>query len=337
MTDTTDSKCKRDECTSSVFYENGNVNVTCAAGKKSQTTLTSVKIIISAGAGPGDNTQANERLADIFKDQIDFDISLARSGAEVIELARKAASEPYKVIVAAGGDGTVNAVAAAVIDSNKILGVLPLGTLNHFARDLGIPSDLQQAAYTIIAGHTIQVDAAEVNNRIFLNNSSLGLYPMIVREREKHQRLGFRKWPAFIWATIQALRRNPFLDVRLRVNDELLERTTPFVFVGNNEYAMDLFNIGFRNRLDKGELSIYITHGASRLKLIGLALRAVVGRLRNDKDFLALRSDEVTIQTARKRVRVAFDGEIEVMEAPLQYRVRSRALRVIIPKEVKAG
>ena len=294
--------------------------------------MTSVKIIISAGAGPGDNTKATERLADIFKDQIDIDISLARSGAEVIELARKAAREPYQIIVAAGGDGTVNSVAAAVIDSDKILGVLPLGTLNHFARDLGIPSDLEQAVRTIIAGHTIEVDAAEVNNRIFVNNSSLGLYPMIVREREKRQRLGFGKWPAFVWATIQALRRNPFLDVRLRVNGELLDRTTPFVFVGNNEYAMDLFNIGLRNRLDRGELSIYITHGTSRLKLIGLALRAVVGRLRNDKDFLALRSDEVKIQTARKRVRVAFDGEIEVMEAPLQYRIRSRALRVIVPK-----
>ena len=307
-------------------------------GKNSETTLTSVKIIISAGAGLGDNTKAAERLADIFKeDQIDIDISLAQSGAEVIELAREAAREPYRVIVAAGGDGTVNSVAAAVIDSDKILGVLPLGTLNHFARDLGIPSDLQQAARTILAGHTIEVDAAEVNNRIFLNNSSLGLYPMIVREREKRQRLGSGKWPAFVWATIQALRRNPFLDVRLRVNDELLDRTTPFVFVGNNEYAMDLFNIGVRNRLDRGELSIYITHGTSRLKLIGLALRAIVGQLRNDKDFLALRSDEVKIQTSRKRVRVAFDGEIEVMEAPLHYRVRSRALRVIVPEDVKAG
>ena len=307
-------------------------------GKNSQTTLTSVKIIMSAGAGPGDNTKAAERLAGIFKvDKIDIDISLAQSGAEVIELAREAARGPYNVIVAAGGDGTVNSVAAAVIDSDKILGVLPLGTLNHFAKDVGIPTDLQEAVRTIIAGHTIEVDAAEVNDRIFLNNSSLGLYPMIVREREKHQRLGFQKWPAFFWATIQALRRNPFLDVQLRVNGERLDRTTPFVFVGNNEYAMDLFNIGARNRLDRGELSIYITHGTSRLKLIGLALRAVVGRLRNDKDFLALRSDEVKIQTARKRVRVAFDGEIEVMQAPLHYRVRSRALRVIVPEDVKAG
>lgn len=298
--------------------------------------MSSFKIIISASAGSGDNTKAAELLTGLFKEaQIDVDISLAQSGAEVTELARAAARDSYNVIVAAGGDGTVSSVAAAVIDSDKILGVLPLGTLNHFARDLGIPADLQQAARTLIAGHAIEVDAAEVNNRIFLNNSSLGLYPIIVREREKRQRLGFRKWPAFVWATIQALRRNPFLDVRLRIKGELLDRTTPFVFVGNNEYAMDLFNIGVRDRLDRGELSIYITHGTSRLKLIGLALRAVVGRLRNDKDFLALRSDEVKIQTARKRVRVAFDGEIDVMEAPLHYRVRSRALRVIVPKDVK--
>jgi len=295
--------------------------------------LSAVKIIISAGAGPGDNAKAAQQLAGIFKEaQVNADISVAQSGAEVTELATKATTEPYKIIVAAGGDGTVNAVAASVINSDKILGVLPLGTLNHFAKDLGIPTDLQQAARTIIAGHTINVDAAAVNDRIFLNNSSLGLYPMIVREREKRQRLGSGKWPAFVWATIQALRRNPFLDVRLRVNGALLDRITPFVFIGNNEYAMDLFNIGARERLDRGELSIYITHGTSRWKLIALALRAVVGRLRNDKDFLALRSDEVKIHTSRKRVRVAFDGEIEVMSAPLQYRVLSRALRVIVPE-----
>ena|SRR5215213_6254871 len=292
-----------------------------------------LKIIISAGAGPGDNTQAAERLAQIFKeDQIQVDISLAQSGDEVTELAQEAVRGAYNVIVAAGGDGTVNSVAAAVIDSDKILGILPLGTLNHFARDLGIPFDLDAAAQTIIAGHTTEVDVAEVNGRTFLNNSSLGLYPMIVREREKRERLGFQKWPAFFWATIQALRRYPFLDVRLRVNNALLDRTTPFVFVGNNEYAMDLFNVGVRERLDRGVLSIYITHRTGRLRLIGLALRAVFGRLRNDKDFVALRSNQVKIQTPHQRLRVAFDGEIEVMKPPLQYRVRSRALRVIVPK-----
>jgi YegS/Rv2252/BmrU family lipid kinase len=298
--------------------------------------MTPLKIIISSGAGPSDNTEAAERLAEIFKEhQIAADISLAQSGDELTELARAAARGPYRVIVAGGGDGTINSVAAEVLDTGKILGVLPLGTLNHFAKDLGIPVELEPAARTIIAGHTTEVDVAEVNDRIFLNNSSLGLYPMIVREREKRQRLGSGKWPAFIWATIQAFRRYPLLDVRLRVNDELLDLTTPFVFVGNNEYAMDSFNIGARDRLDKGVLSIYITHRTSRLKLITLALRAVIGGLRNDKDFLELRSNEVKIQTAHKRLRVAFDGEIEVMKPPLEYQVRSRALRVIVPKDTE--
>src|SRR5829696_8806490 len=252
--------------------------------------LTPIKIIISAGAGAvaaaGDNDKLCERLAPIFDaNQIDADMSLAPSGAEVIQLAQDAARGPYKVIVAAGGDGTISSVAAAAVDSGKILGVLPLGTLNHFARDLKIPFDLEAAANTIVAGHTTEVDVAEVNNRIFLNNSSLGLYPIIVREREKRERLGFRKWPAFVWAMIQAFRRYPFLDVRLRVNDELLDRTTPFVFVGNNEYAMDLFNVGVRERLDRGVLSIYITHRTGRLKLINLALRAVVDACATTKTF----------------------------------------------------
>jgi YegS/Rv2252/BmrU family lipid kinase len=299
--------------------------------------LTPVKIIISAAAGTGDNIRVCERLVPIFNQNgIDIDISLAQSGAEVTELARDAASGPYKVIVAGGGDGTINSVASAVIDSDKILGVLPLGTLNHFARDLRIPSDLEAAAHTIVAGHTAEVDVAEVNNRIFLNNSSLGLYPIIVREREKRQRLGLSKWPAFVWAVVQALRRYPFLDVRLRAGDEFVDRTTPFVFIGNNEYAMDSFNIGLRDRLDGGLLSIYLTDRKSRFGLISLALRAVFGRLRNDKDFLAITSNQVNIETHHKRLRVAFDGEIDVMATPLQYRLRTRALRVIVPKEAEA-
>ena len=298
--------------------------------------LTPVKIIISASAG-STNNDSGERLAQIFREQrIEADMSLATSGTELTELARDAARDSYKTIVAGGGDGTVNAVASEIIDSDKILGVLPLGTLNHFARDVGIPFELEGAARTIIDGHTIAVDAGQVNERIFLNNSSLGLYPIIVREREKRQRLGLGKWPAFVWATIQALRRYPFLDVTVRVDDKWIRRETPFVFVGNNEYVMDLFNVGVRERLDRGVLSIYVTHRTGRLRLIGLALRAVLGRLSEDKDFLALQSSQVKIHTAHKRLRVAFDGEITVMEPPLDYRIRPRALRVIVPADTRA-
>jgi YegS/Rv2252/BmrU family lipid kinase len=297
--------------------------------------LTPVKIIISASAGSG-NDDTGERLVQIFQEhQVAVDMSVAESGAELTDLARDAARGPHKTIVAAGGDGTVNSVATELVDSGKTLGVLPLGTLNHFARDLRIPFELEAAVRTIVEGHTTEVDVAAVNDRVFLNNSSLGLYPIIVREREKRQRLGLGKWPAFVWATIQALRRYPFLDVRLRVDGEWLDRTTPFVFVGNNEYVMDLFNIGVRERLDRGVLTIYITHRTSRLRLMGLALRAVLGRLREDKDFLELHSSEVKIHTAHKRLRVALDGEITIMQPPLDYRVRSRALRVIVPKDAE--
>ncbi|HEX2270365.1 MAG TPA: diacylglycerol kinase family protein [Pyrinomonadaceae bacterium] len=301
-------------------------------------SLSPLKIIISANARlVAANGNLREILTRTFDDHhVDIDLSIARNGDELTELAREAVRGPFKTIVAGGGDGTVSSVAGEVINSDKALGVLPLGTLNHFAKDLRIPLDLAAAAATIVAGHTTEVDVAEVNNRIFLNNSSLGLYPIIVREREKRERLGFKKWPAFVWAIIQAFRRYPFLDVRVHLNDEYIDRTTPFVFVGNNEYVMSLLNIGWRDRLDKGMLSIYITHRTSRLKLIGLAMRAVIGRLSQDKDFLALSSDEVKIETRHKRLRVAFDGEIDVMQPPLHYRIRSRALRVVVPETAVA-
>ena len=157
-------------------------------------SLTPVKIIISASAGVSarDDDKLRELLARIFtENRVDADISFAHNGTELMELAREAAGGRYQAIVAGGGDGTVSSVAALVVDSDKALGVLPLGTLNHFARDMRIPFDVEAAAKTIVAGHTTEVDVAEVNDRIFLNNSSLGLYPIIVREREKRQRLGF--------------------------------------------------------------------------------------------------------------------------------------------------
>jgi diacylglycerol kinase family enzyme len=217
------------------------------------------------------------------------------------------------------------------VGSEKTLGVLPLGTLNHFARDLKIPNDLEHAAHAIVSGHTVSVDVGEVNGRIFLNNSSLGLYPTIVREREKQQKLGSGKWPAFIWAAVTAFRRYPFLDVRLSVDGKEFHRRTPFVFVGNNEYVMESLNIGLRDCLDRGQLSLYIAHRTGRWGLVRLALRALLGRLREEKDFLAMCTPEVKIETRRKRLRVAYDGEVDVMETPFHYRVRPGALRVIVP------
>lgn len=296
-------------------------------------TVRSIKVIINAHSGVNDKEEARQQLTKIFAaSEVVSDISLADSGDEVNRLAAEAAKGDWRVVMAGGGDGTINTVAAHLLGTDKILSVLPLGTLNHFAKDLQIPIDLEGAAGIAISGVPITVDVGEVEGRIFLNNSSLGLYPSIVHEREKKQSLGSGKWPAFVWAAITAFRRYPFLQVRLEAGGRKFDLKTPFVFLGNNEYLMEKFDIGARARLDRGVLSCYVTNRTGRWGLVRLALRALLGHLREEKDFLALLTEEITIKTRHKRLRVALDGEVELMQAPLRYRSRPGALRVMAPR-----
>jgi diacylglycerol kinase family enzyme len=300
-----------------------------------------VEVIVNPAAGYGDKEALCARLAAAFAAEgVRARVLLVDAGASLTELAQRAAEGPARVVVAGGGDGTISAVAAALVGTDKTFGVLPLGTLNHFAKDLRIPLDLEAAVRTIAAGRVVAVDVGEVNGRVFLNNSSLGLYPHIVRQREKTQRRqGYSKWLAFAWAVVVVFKRYPFLRVRLSADGRELYRSTPFVFIGNNEYEMDGFNVGARSCLDAGRLSLYVTHKAGRGRLVLLALRALFGRLRAAKDFDSLCAREVWIETRRKhkRVRVAADGEFTIMQSPLHYRVRPAALRVLVPEERDEG
>ncbi|MEK6281238.1 MAG: diacylglycerol kinase family protein [Acidobacteriota bacterium] len=292
-----------------------------------------IEVVINAGSGADDKEDVLRRLAEMFATtNAEVRISVARSGPEVVDLAKRAAQSDAEVIVAGGGDGTINSVAAAVIDAEKTLGILPFGTMNHLAKDLQIPLDLEGAVKTILEGKVTSIDTGEVNGHIFLNNSSLGLYPSIVRERQKQQRLGWGKWPAFVWAALSVLRRYPFLHVRLSVDGKDFSTRTPFVFIGNNEYEMETLNIGSRSCLDAGKLSLYVTNRIGRLGLIRLALHALFGGLRQEKDFLAMCSKEIWIDTKHNRLRVALDGEVMTIYPPLHYRVRPRALCVMVPK-----
>ena len=295
---------------------------------------TSIEVIINAASGAAEKEKTRERLLEIFSAKaVKARISLANSGEELAALARSAADGECETVVGGGGDGTINTVASALVGRDKTLGVLPLGTLNHFAKDLNIPLDLESAALTIIAGNSIQVDIGEVNGQFFINNSSLGLYPSIVREREKQQRLGSSKWAAFVWAGITVLRRYPFLNVRLSAEGTEFVSRTPFVFIGNNEYEMESFNVGARACLNAGRLSLYIMHRTGRLGLIRLAFRALFGGLRKERDFVALCSEEIWIETKHRRLRVAMDGEVTVMQPPLHYRVHPLALRVLVAQQ----
>src|SRR5215210_6103779 len=295
-----------------------------------------VEVIINAGAGgSGDGEAARAVEAAFSACGVSARVSVAHDGAEVTELARRALSNGARAIVAGGGDGTVGSVAGELVGTGRPFGVLPLGTLNHFAKDLRIPLALEEAARNVCEGRAVAVDVGEVNGHVFVNNSSLGLYPRIVRRREKLQeREGSGKWSAFMRASLAVLRRYPFMNVRLDADGKEIARKTPFVFVGNNEYQVENLQMGARSCLDAGRLSLYVAHRTGRLGLLRLALSALLGRLREAHDFDALCAREIWVETRRpKRIPVATDGEVNVLSTPLHYRIRPGALKVIVPKE----
>jgi diacylglycerol kinase family enzyme len=291
-----------------------------------------VTCILNCKAGSQDPAHAQsviERLAAEHGRQVR--VVMCGAGEDLGALARQA-REAGDAVVAGGGDGTISAVAAALVDSDTPLGVLPLGTLNHFAKDLHIPLDLEDAASTLFTGAEARVDVGEVNGRVFLNNSSVGLYPQIVRKREQQQRQGRSKWTAFAHATAHILRRGVTMHVSLEDDREgawLLD--TPFVFIGNNLYQATGLEIGTRARLDCGTLWLCTAPHASRAKLLGLALRALLGRI-SAADLARREVKEVQIRTLRRHLHVATDGEVSIMRTPLRYHIRPGALRVIVPR-----
>ena len=293
-----------------------------------------IEVIINSGSGSVLGEETSKSLRDRFIAYgVPANVHLARDGGEIERLAKHAV-EDADIVVAGGGDGTISTVAQEVARTGKTLGVLPLGTLNNFSKDLQIPQTLSDAVHTIASGEIKVIDLAEVNGRTFINNSSIGLYPRIVLRREEQQRLGRGKWNAAFWAALQMFRLSPFLKVRIELNGQSFLRKTPFVFVGNNEYEMDLYNIGRRLALDDGELSVYFLHRGGRLGVTLLLLHTLLGGLRQWKDFEEVSTDKVTIQTRRKSLYVALDGEVRKMPTPLQYRILPRALKVIVPNSV---
>ena len=300
--------------------------------------MSEVVVILNCRAGSQAAENVSDRVSAVFRAAgIDAELIVAGQGVDVGDAAKGAIEGGATMVVAGGGDGTINAVASAVVGTGATLGVLPLGTLNHFARDLSIPMDLEAALRNLVEGRDATIDAGEVNGRVFINNSSLGLYPNLVHHREQQQmRLGRSKWAALFWSALLMLRRYPLLRVRIVVEGKELTAKTPLVFIGNNEYVMSGLDIGIRERLDSGSLSLYMPRLQGRFGLLRIALRALFKKQRRADDFVALHAREFTIETTKKLVRVATDGEVAVSSTPLQYRIRAAALKVRVPIRVPA-
>ena len=292
-------------------------------------------VLLNASAGGGTKEAVPAQLSEgLAKLGATAHIEVARDGAHLCQLARQAAAGRDEIVVAGGGDGTVSAVASALAGTDKVLGVLPLGTLNHFAKDLGIPTALDTAIANLVQGERIKVDVGKVNGDVFINNSSIGLYPEIVQRRNKEQQKFNRsKWPAMVKAFFGALREYRFLRARVWAKGHEFSHTTPFVFVGNNPYDFDGFGLGGRPKLNTGTLCCWIAKGTRPLGILRLGARALFGMLRGARDIESHCAPQFDVATQHRKVRVALDGETKWMEVPLRYESWQGALSVITPRK----
>jgi diacylglycerol kinase family enzyme len=247
-----------------------------------------------------------------------------------LDLQPNGPKQHEKVLVVAGGDGTISAVAGVLAGTGTPLGILPLGTLNHFAKDLGLPLEVDAAAGIIASGKSREVDVAELNGSVFVNNSSVGLYPFMVERRNAHQhRLGVGKLLATLPALFETLGGASWHRLDIAAAGERQRIRTPCVFVGNNSYEVDLKALASRTRLDRGELDIHIVRQQSRLGVLLLPIKIALGIVNPQRDVETFQSTDLEIVSRRRRsLSVSLDGEVVRMETPLRYRSRPGALRV---------
>lgn len=292
-----------------------------------------IAIVLNSGSGSGREPTDPEALRAKFAAHgLAADVFRCEAGGSIADLLGAAIKADPACLVAAGGDGTVNAVAAVALEHDLPIGVLPLGTLNHFARDLDIPDDVDAAIEAIAAGHERRVDVATANDWLFLNNASLGLYATIVVDRERQQRrLGRGKWSALLRATLQALREPHAFEVAIEADGRALRRKTPFVFIGNNDYIVQGPEAGHRARLDDGLLSVYVLHPRTAAGLLWLALRTLLRGTSGARDLDAFAAREIEVRASGARLPFARDGEVDDIDTPVRFAVRPAALRVLAP------
>ena len=292
-----------------------------------------VSVLLNRGGGAlAADPKLPQRVEEALKGAgLDIDVELL-SGGDCEVRARAVAERGDALLIVGGGDGTISAAASAVVGTETVLGVLPLGTLNHFARDLGIPTDLDEAAKLIAGGKDRRVDVAEMNDRIFINNSAIGLYPLMVRDRDiQRKKLGRSKRLAMLVASLRTLARFNHERLTLTVNDQQAMIDTPLLFVGNNDYRLDIGAAGERESLDDGQLFVLVMRKKTRRGLIAASIRALFDRARRD-DMVTLEAVErLRVDSHRSSLAVSLDGEVVRSEPPVDYRIRKQALRVIAP------
>ncbi|HEX7191805.1 MAG TPA: diacylglycerol kinase family protein [Thermoanaerobaculia bacterium] len=288
-------------------------------------------IFVNDGSGSRMPVEESHALADAAREQ-GMEVVAIRPGVDIIQTIRKQLGEQRRLFIAAGGDGTVHHVMQPLVNSGASLAVLPIGTYNHFAKDLDIPLDWRAALDVAVNGETRQIDVARVNERYFINNLSIGLYPELVAKREARGR-DYPRWKARLFAAFTTLRHYPHVSINIESEHHQEVIRTHVFMVSNNSY--DLSRIGIdapRPTLTEGRLAIYWLPHLSRWALMKFAAHYLAGRVSQAPGFRSFRTQRVKVQTRHSRLHVGVDGELFTLSTPLTITSVPQSLLVKVAK-----
>lgn len=262
-----------------------------------------------------------------------LDVIELKEGVDVPKVMRKAMAGGQRLFVAAGGDGTVNCVVQLLVEHPEAeLAVVPVGTYNHFARDLRIPLDWKEALDVALQGEARRVDAVKINDQFFVNNISIGLYPEMVAHREKRGR-HYPRWKARLFAIYKTLQRFPHVTLKIETNHHQEVLRTHVFMVSNNSY--DLSQIGVeasRGTLEEGKISVYWLPHIRRIALMKFVANYLAGRVHTTPGFRSFRNTKLKVASSRPTIKVGVDGELVTFKTPLQITSVPQSLTVRVPK-----
>ena len=290
-------------------------------------------VIMNRNSGAGDKAALRQEMETAFTSagwKVEF-ILVGRH--DLHSQTRQIIAQAPGALVVAGGDGTINAVAAPCLEANRPMGIVPAGTFNYIARNLQVPIEVSQAVSVIINGAVRRVDVGEMNGRIFLNNAGFGLYVTMIEQRERDKRrFGRRRLVAFLSGVRCLLSTHPLYAVELVADGQSRHYLTTTLFFGCNALQLKDYNVAAAECLQHQKLAVLSLQLRSRWEIARAAWAALTGRLDQADTTEAFCASTVRMQTRRRRaLRVVIDGEIVLLRPPLDVRFRPGALQVFAP------
>jgi len=294
-----------------------------------------VAVVMNTHAGGlvgGSPDEMARRIEQLFTDAGTQARVVVAEGPNLEEAIRRFRDSDVDAVVVAGGDGSVVTAAKALAGSGKPLGVLPMGTFNLFARDLQVPLDLEKAVPALAGGHVQQVDTAEVNGKLFLSNSVMGLMPSLVDARES---IRGKSLPQRLWdmaaAVGRLVRRYPRLTVSVDMGKGPQTITVRSLAVTCNPYDEKLGALPMRPRMDTGRLALYQVGHRGRLGMVWLIVLLILGRFKESTAVSEWMAPQLTIAGRSASIRVVNDGELLLLALPLHYQIHPNELAVLAP------